>query len=214
MNSMSKSGNCRKLSMVHRMAARLPGVNEMTLTTSLARSNRQAGFTLVDLLFVIALIGLLSSIAVPGLMRAQGAAQSSSAVGSLQVINSAELSFAIGCGAGFYAPDLPTLGLIPPGSRDAFLSSDLTSGFTIVKSGYLFSLAGVSLPGAPASCNGLGAGLASTGYAAVADTINTTAGVSKFFGTNTDGLIYEHDSTLSLTMPQNGAPVAGQILGQ
>jgi prepilin-type N-terminal cleavage/methylation domain-containing protein len=185
----------------------------MNATTTYTRRKRQAGFTLIDLLFVIALIGLLSALAVPGLMRAQGAAQASSAVGTLNVINSAELSFAIGCGSGFYAPDLPTLGIVPPGAMDGFLSSELTSGFTIIKSGYLFSLAGVPLGGAPPTCNGLGGGSTSTGYAAVADTLS--AGASpRYFGTNTDGMVYEHSATLSAIMPQTGAPAAGRPMRQ
>jgi prepilin-type N-terminal cleavage/methylation domain-containing protein len=186
----------------------------MNVTTATARRNRQAGFTLIDLLFVIALIGLLSSLAVPGLMRAQGAAQATSAVGTLNVINSAELSFAIGCGSGFYAPDLPTLGIPPPGALEAFLSPELTAGFTLVKSGYLFSLAGVPLSGAPPTCNGLGANSTSAGYAVVADTLAPGAASPKFFGTNTDGLVYEHSATLSSTMPETGAPSAGQLLKQ
>src|SRR5262245_64095254 len=52
------------------------------------RAAGDAGFTLIDMLFVIALIGTLSTLAIPGLMRARGAAQASSAIGSLRVINS------------------------------------------------------------------------------------------------------------------------------
>ena len=36
----------------------------------------EAGFTLIDLLFVIALLGLVSTLAIPGLMRARVSAQS------------------------------------------------------------------------------------------------------------------------------------------
>jgi type II secretory pathway pseudopilin PulG len=171
------------------------------------RARRDAGFTLLDLLFVVGLIGLLASMAIPGLMKARGAAQASSALGSLRVVNSGELSFAITCGLGFYAPDLPTLGIPPPGSTESFLSEEMTGAATFIKSGYNFSLAGTGLAGAPASCNGLGVGQASPGYAAVSDPLDP--GSARFFGTNSDGVIYQHTATLSATMPESGGPLAG-----
>lgn len=180
----------------------------MDLTPS-KRSSREAGFTLIDMLFVVALVGLLASMAIPGLMRARGAAQASSALGSLRVINSAELSFAITCGLGFYSPDLPTLGVPPPSSPEGFLPPEMSSGFTYQKSGYLFSLAGTPLTGAPASCNGLPAGQAAPGYATVADPLDPVASIGKFFGTNSDGVIYVDSTTLSTTMPESGSPPSG-----
>ena len=176
-------------------------------TMPLNRRRRDAGFTLIDMLFVVALIGLLASLAIPGLMKARGAAQASSALGTLRVVNSGQLSFAITCGLGFYAPDLPTLGVPPPASTDAFLSDEMTAGFTFVKSGYDFSMGGTSLAGAPASCNGLAAGQAAPGYAAVADPLDPTT--AKYFGTNSDGVIYQHNATLGATMPESGSPPAG-----
>jgi type II secretory pathway pseudopilin PulG len=173
------------------------------------RRGNEAGFTLIDMLFVVALIGLLSSLAIPGLTRARGAAQASSALGALRVINSAELSFAITCGSGFYSPDLPTLGIAPPGGGDAYIPPELSSGMTFVKSGYNFSLAGTSLGGTPATCNGVGAGFTAAGYAAVADPLDPGGMLPRFFGTNSDGLIYEHTATLSATMPESGPPPAG-----
>lgn len=162
------------------------------------------------MLFVVALIGLLSSLAVPGLVQARSAAQSASAIGTLHVINSGELSYAITCGFGFYSPDLPTLGVPPPGETEGFLPNELTSAPSVIKSGYNISLAGTPLGGAPATCNGLGAGTASPSYAAVADPLDPGGHIPRFFGTNSEGLIYEDITTLSATMPESGPPPSGQ----
>ncbi len=197
---------CRKMALMPKsVSARGRSMLECTST----RSRRDAGFTLIDMLFVIALIGLLSTLAIPGLMRARGAAQSASAIGTLRVVNSAQLSFAITCGLGFYAPDFPTLGVKPPGALDAFLTPEMSAAPTFVKSGYNFSLAGTPLAGAPATCNGLGAGQAAPGYAAVADSLDPGGSIPRFFGTNADGLIYEDNASLAATMPESGPPPSG-----
>ena len=124
-------------------------------------------------------------------MRARGAAQSASALGTIKVVNSAQLSFAITCGLGFYSPDFQTLGVIPPASPEAFLSPEMASSVrrssrAATRSAWLAS----RFAGAPASCNGLPASTASSGYAAVADPLDT-APQARYFGTNSDGIIYE-----------------------
>jgi hypothetical protein len=169
----------------------------------------ESGFTLIDLLFVIAMIGLLSTLAIPGLMRAKSSAYSASALGTIKVVNSAQLSFAITCGLGFYSPDFQTLGVRPPGTPDAFLAPEMSAGPTFIKSGYNFSMAGVGLQGAPGSCNGLGPGAAAAGYAVVGDPLDASP-PARFLGSNADGVIWEDTSTLSATMPETGAPPSGQ----
>lgn len=177
---------------------------------AVARLRSERGFTLIDLIFVIGMIGLLSTLAVPGLMRAKGAAQSSSALASLRVINSAELSYAISCGLGFYAPTLPPLGVPPPGSGAAFLTAELAAAPTVVRSGYQFELLGTGLPGAPASCNGVAAGAGSPGYKVAADPTEATN--TKYFATNSGGLLYQHTSSLFATIPEAGPSPVGTLV--
>ena len=73
------------------------------------------GFALIDLIFVCGMIGLLSSIAVPKMLMARQSAAAASAIGSLRAINSGELTYALTCASGFYAPNLTTLGAPPAG---------------------------------------------------------------------------------------------------
>src|ERR1700730_16633645 len=89
------------------------------------RKRQAQGFALIDLIFACGIIGLLCSIALPRLLLAKQAAGSASAIGSMRAINSAQLTYALTCGFGFYAPDLTTLGTAPPGSREPFISADL-----------------------------------------------------------------------------------------
>ena len=168
------------------------------------------GFALIDLIFVCGIIGVLCSIAVPRLLLAKQAAGAASAIGSMRTVNSAELTYALTCGAGFYAPDLTTLGTPPAGSREAFLGGDLGLANTVTKSGYVIQLSATPFAAAPAGCNGLGAGLAGQGFKAAGDPAGPQN--PRFFGTNANGMIYEDTTTLFAVMPEIGVSPSGHPL--
>jgi type II secretory pathway pseudopilin PulG len=168
------------------------------------------GFALIDLIFVCGVIGVLCSIALPRLLLARQSAGSASAIASMRVINSAQLTYALTCGSGFYAPRLTTLGTPPPGSREPFISVGLGTADTVTKSGYIITMSAVTFPGSPSSCNGLGVGLAGQGFAAAADP--TEPSNTRFFGTNASNVVYEHTASFSGIMPEAGPPPVGQII--
>jgi type II secretory pathway pseudopilin PulG len=176
------------------------------------RPNARAsqGFALIDLIFVIGIIGILASVALPRLLLAKQAAGASSAIGSMRAINSAELTFALTCGGGFYAPNLTTLGAAPPGSQEAFISSNLGMADTVTRSGYMIQLTATPFAAAPASCNGLGVGLAGQAFKAAADPVEPQN--TRFFATNANAQIYEDNVSLYAAMPEVGDPASGHVL--
>jgi type II secretory pathway pseudopilin PulG len=168
------------------------------------------GFALIDLIFVCGIIGLISSIAVPRLVLAKQAAGAASAIGTMRTMASAELTFALTCGSGFYAPDLRALGTAPPGSNEPFIGGGMGAANTVQRSSYTFRLEAAPYSGAPPSCNGLAAGEAGQGYAAAADPTEPTNG--RFFGTNSNAQLYEHTATLWNDMPEVGESPVGTVL--
>jgi|SRR5580658_5719411 type IV pilus assembly protein PilA len=115
---------------------------------------KQKGFSLIELLIVVAIILIIAAIAIPNLLRARIAANESSAVASLRTINTAQISYNSAYPTVGFAATLPTLGpgasCSPPTSTGACLIDNLLGGAaTSTKSGYTFTLAGVS--GNPAS---------------------------------------------------------------
>jgi len=168
------------------------------------------GFSLIDMIFVCGIVGLLCSIALPRLLLAKQSAGAASAVGSLRAINSAQLTYALTCGAGFYAPNLTTLGTAPPGSSESFISSALGISDTITRSGYVIQMAATPYGGAPPACNGLAPGLAGQGFIAAADP--SEGQNSRFFATNANNIIYEDTASLFATMPEVGIPPSGQMI--
>jgi type II secretory pathway pseudopilin PulG len=168
----------------------------------------QKGFTLIDMMFVCGLIGVLSIIALPRLLMAKQAAGAASAIGSMRAINSSQLTFALTCGGGFYAPNLTTLGVVPiGGGTEAFISPNLSTADTISRSSYIIRMIGTPFPGAPASCNGLAPGAASQAFKAVADAVDVDN--KRFFATNVNGQIFQHTSSLLAAMPEVGEPPIG-----
>jgi type II secretory pathway pseudopilin PulG len=178
----------------------------MPLTKTASRG--ESGFTLIDLLFTASLICTLCTMALPSLFRARGAAQSASAVSTVRVVNSAQLSFAVACGSGFYSQDFITLGVAPAGSNTAFLPAELATGTSFLKQGYTFSMAGTPLVGSPPTCNGRAPGSTSPGYAVWGDPLDPQ-GNPYFYGSNADGTIYQNNSSFSTTMPESGPSPVG-----
>ncbi len=95
------------------------------------------GFSLIELLIVVAIILIIAAIAIPNLVRSKMAANEASAVGSLRTINTASVSYASTYGIGY-----PTaLTDLSPSSLPSSTAADLVDAVlaTGIKSGYAFS---------------------------------------------------------------------------
>jgi type IV pilus assembly protein PilA len=101
--------------------------------------NKQKGFSLIELLIVVAIILIIAAIAIPNLLRAKMAANEASAVASLRTYNTAIVSYQTTYGTD-PTTNLSELGpAATPSSTAADLVDNLLGAATPVKSGYAFT---------------------------------------------------------------------------
>jgi len=106
---------------------------------------RTKGFSLIELLIVVAIILIIAAIAVPSFLRSRMAANESAAVGALRTLNTAQVSYNSAYPSVGYASTLTALGgssCAPPSSSSACLIDTSLAGG--LKSGYTFTLSNVS----------------------------------------------------------------------
>ena len=158
------------------------------------------GFSLIELLIVVAIILIIAAIAIPNLMRSRMAANESSAVATLRVLNNAEVTYAMTYNSG-YTPGLNYLGPPSGGAQPNFQSADLVDSVlsgengtgtntTFGKNGYTFTYTSI------------GTYPAVTAYAISADPVARGSSGQKSFFTN-EPLVIRSNATAAATSSDN-----------
>ena len=168
------------------------------------------GFSLIELLIVVAIILIIAAIAIPNLLRSRIAANQASAVGSLRTLNTAEVTYATTYNTGYSATlgDLgPNAAGQSPAATAAGLVDEVLSGVsqasgggaaatTSSKSGYQFTYS-------PAGTDG--SGKINT-YSFIATPISVGTTGTNFYFTDQSGVIRQNSTAVA---GSTDSPLAG-----
>ena len=166
------------------------------------RHSEPSGFSLIELLVVVAVMAIIAGIAIPAVLQSRMRANEGAAIASLSAIRSAEAAYASTCAGGGFAQSLSDLARPPGGATHSFISESLGAN-GVIRSGYFANvtadLGALIVTPAANTCNG-SAAPAMSGYFAErhANSIGLTG--QRSFAISTSGTIYFMDDG-SLIMP-------------
>ena len=154
------------------------------------------GFSLIELLIVVAIILIIAAIAIPNLLRSRIAANQASAVSSCRTLNTAEVTYSSTFNSGFCESlaylGPPAAGANPTSTAAGLIDSVLMMG---TKSGYSFTY----------SSGASDSGGRINDYAITAQPITTSTGTNYYY-TDQSGVIRQNSTAVAAS---TDSPIGG-----